>query len=206
VRGTPSGKQIVIVGLGNPGKNYSRQRHNLGFRVVDELAQETACSWKDNRRKALVCEAGMDSKMVFLVKPQTFMNLSGHAVEPILKRLNADPGRMIVVHDDLDLAPGKVRIKIGGGDGGHKGVRSIADSLRFRDFIRVRLGVGRPPEGTSAEDFVLNSFREEEEDLSKDLVLTGCRAVRLVVVHGVEQAQNMLYAEKIVPPVRASVS
>ena len=170
MRGTPSGKQIVIVGLGNPGKNYSRQRHNLGFRVVDELAQEGACSWKDNRQKALVCEAGIDTTGVFLVKPQTFMNLSGHAVEPILRRLNADPGRMIVVHDDLDLAPGKVRIKIGGGDGGHKGVRSIADSLRFRDFIRVRLGVGRPPEGTSAEEFVLNSFREEEEDLSKDLV------------------------------------
>jgi peptidyl-tRNA hydrolase, PTH1 family len=206
VRGTPSGKQIVIVGLGNPGKNYSRQRHNLGFRVVDELAQEGACSWKDNRQKALVCEAGIDTTTVFLVKPQTYMNLSGHAVEPILRRLNADPGRMIVVHDDLDLAPGKVRIKIGGGDGGHKGVRSIADSLRFRDFIRVRLGVGRPPEGTSAEEFVLNSFREEEEDLSKDLVLTGCRAVHLVVMHGVEQAQNMLYAGKILRPIRASVS
>lgn len=206
MRGTPSGKQIVIVGLGNPGKNYSRQRHNLGFRVVDELAQETACFWKDNRRKALVCEAGINSKTVFLVKPQTFMNLSGQAVEPILRRLNADPGRMIVVHDDLDLAPGKVRIKIGGGDGGHKGVRSIADSLRFRDFIRVRLGVGRPPEGTSAEEFVLSPFRDEEEDLLRDLVPTGCRAVHLVVRHGVEQAQNMLYADKIVQPIRASVS
>jgi peptidyl-tRNA hydrolase, PTH1 family len=206
VRGTPSGKQTVIVGLGNPGKNYSRQRHNLGFRVVDELALEAASSWKDNRRKALVCEARIDTTTVFLVKPQTFMNLSGHAVEPILRKLNADPGRMVVVHDDLDLSAGKVRIKIGGGDGGHKGVRSIADSIRFRDFIRVRLGVGRPPEGSSAEEFVLNSFLEEEEDLSKDLIQTGCRAVQLVVMHGVEQAQNMLYATKIVPPLRASVS
>jgi PTH1 family peptidyl-tRNA hydrolase len=113
---------------------------------------------------------------------------------------------MIVVHDDLDLAPGKVRIKIGGGDGGHKGVRSIADSLRFRDFIRVRLGIGRPPDGTSAEEFVLSSLREEEDDLLKDLVQTGCRAVHLVVAHGVERAQNMLYAKTIVRPLRASVS
>jgi peptidyl-tRNA hydrolase, PTH1 family len=206
VRGTPSGKQTVIVGLGNPGKNYSRQRHNLGFRVVDELAQQAACSWKDNRRKALVCEARIDTTTVVLLKPQTFMNLSGHAVEPILRKLNADPGRMVVVHDDLDLSAGKVRIKIGGGDGGHKGVRSIADSLRFRDFIRVRLGVGRPPEGISPEEYVLSPFRGEEEDLLKDLVPTGCRAVHLVVMHGVEQAQNMLYADKIVRPVRASDS
>lgn len=206
MRGTPSGKQVVIVGLGNPGKNYARHRHNFGFRVADELAREAACSWTNNRKKALICEAAIEATTVFLVKPQTFMNLSGHAVEPILRRLNADPGRMIVVHDDLDLAPGKVRIKIGGGDGGHKGVRSIADSLRFRDFIRVRLGVGRPPLGTSAEQFVLSPVGEEEEDLLKDLVQTGCRAAHLLVAHGVERAQNMLYAKSMVQPLRASVS
>lgn len=206
MRGTPSGKQIVIVGLGNPGKNYARHRHNFGFRVVDELAREAACSWTDNRRKSLICEAGLEATTVFLVKPQTFMNLSGHAVEPILRRLNADPGRMIVVHDDLDLAPGKVRIKVGGGDGGHKGVRSIADSLRFRDFIRVRLGVGRPPQGISAEEFVLSPVGEEEEDLLKDIVQTGCRAAHLVVAQGVERAQNMLYANTIVQRLSARVS
>jgi peptidyl-tRNA hydrolase, PTH1 family len=203
VLGTPSGKQIVVVGLGNPGKSYSRHRHNLGFRVVDELAHEAACSWTDNRKKALVCQAGIGTTSVVLVKPQTFMNLSGHAAEPVLRRFNADPNRMIVIHDDLDLAPGKVRIKTGGGDGGHKGVRSIADSLRFRDFIRIRLGIGRPPEGTSAEEFVLSPFGETEEDLLKDLIETGCRAVRLIVAHGVEQAQNMLYGKTIVQPVRA---
>jgi len=174
--------------------------------VVDELAREAGSAWKDNRRKALTCEAAIDTTTVFLVKPQTFMNLSGHAVEPILRRLNADPGRMIVIHDDLDLAPGRVRIKIGGGDGGHKGVRSIADSLRFRDFIRVRLGVGRPPEGNSAEEFVLNSFPVEDEDLLRDLIQAGCLTVGLIVKHGVEQAQNMLYSKVIVRPLRASVS
>lgn len=197
MRGTPSGKQIVIVGLGNPGNNYARHRHNLGFKVVDELAREASGSWRNNRRKALICEAEIEGTMVFLVKPQTFMNLSGQAVDPILKRLNADPARMIVVHDDLDLAAGRVRIKLGGGDGGHKGVRSIADSLRFRDFIRVRLGVGRPTEGTSPEEFVLSPFSGEEEDILGDLVQTGCRAVHLVVAHGVERAQNILYSMKV---------
>jgi PTH1 family peptidyl-tRNA hydrolase len=206
VRGAPSGKQIVIVGLGNPGKTYSRHRHNLGFRVVDELAREAACSWQDNRKKALVCEAGIGATSVVLVKPQTFMNLSGHGVEPVLRRFNADPARMIVIHDDLDLAPGKVRIKRGGGDGGHKGVRSIADSLRFRDFIRIRLGIGRPPEGTPAEEFVLSPFGGTEDDFSEDLVQTGCRAVNLIVTHGLEQAQNMLYARTMVRPLRAVIS
>jgi peptidyl-tRNA hydrolase, PTH1 family len=206
VRGTPSGKQIVVVGLGNPGKTYSRHRHNLGFRVVDALAQEAASLWKDNRKKALVCEAGIGPISAVLVKPQTFMNLSGHAVEPVLRRFNADPSRMIVIHDDLDLVPGKVRIKKGGGDGGHKGVRSIADSLRFRDFIRIRLGIGRPPEGTSAEEFVLTPFGETEEDFSEDLVQTACRAVSLIVTHGIEQAQNMLYVSKMVQPVRTMIS
>jgi peptidyl-tRNA hydrolase, PTH1 family len=206
VRGNPSGKQIVIVGLGNPGKGYARHRHNIGFRVVDELAQEAACFWTDNRKKALICEAAIDATTAVLVKPQTFMNLSGHAVEPALRKFNADAGRMIVIHDDLDLAAGRVRIKIGGGDGGHKGVRSIADSLRFRDFIRVRLGIGRPPVGTSPEEFVLSPFYDEEENLLKYLVQTGCRAVHLVVAHGVEQAQNLLYAKTMVQAQRAVVS
>ncbi len=205
MRGTPSGKQIVVVGLGNPGKAYARHRHNLGFRVVDELAQEAECSWTDNRKKAFVCEARIDNGTVILVKPQTFMNLSGHAVEPVLKRSNADAARMIVIHDDLDLAPGRVRIKKGGGDGGHKGVRSIADSLRFRDFIRIRLGIGRPPEGTSAEEFVLTQFLDTEEGVLTDLVQTGCRAVHLIVMHGVEQAQNMLYVKTIVQALKAVV-
>ncbi len=206
MRGTPSGKHVVIVGLGNPGRSYTLHRHNLGFMVIDELANEAVSAWKENRKKAVVCEAKIDATTVYLVKPQTFMNLSGHAVGPVLKNVNADPGRMIVIHDDLDLPLGKVRIKVGGGDGGHKGVRSIADSLRFRDFIRVRMGIGRPPEGTSAEEFVLSPFSREEEGILGDLIQTGCRAVRLVVTHGVERAQNMLYSAKLVVASRAPLS
>ncbi len=104
---------------------------------------------------------------------------------------------MIVIHDDLDLAPGRVRVKVGGGDGGHKGVRSIADSLRFRDFIRVRLGIGRPPTGVSPEEFVLTPFGPEEKDVSEQLIELGCQAVRLIVLRGVEPAQNLLHSGRL---------
>ncbi|MBI4964831.1 MAG: aminoacyl-tRNA hydrolase [Desulfomonile tiedjei] len=194
MRGSPSGHQIMIVGLGNPGKNYARHRHNLGFMVVNELAGQTDASWKTNREKSLICDIEIADKRVTLLKPQTFMNLSGKAVAPVLRRLNANPEAMIAIHDDLDLAFGKVRIKVGGGDGGHKGIRSIADSLRFRDFVRVRLGIGRPPAGVAPDEFVLTNFASEEDSTVKDLIEMGSCAVRLILNFGVEQAQNAIHA------------
>jgi peptidyl-tRNA hydrolase, PTH1 family len=194
VRGFPAGKQRLVVGLGNPGRNYERHRHNLGFMVVDEIAG--GMSWTANREKSLVCQVDLDGEKIWLLKPQTYMNLSGSAVGPALNRLNSDPARMIVIHDDLDLGPGRVRIKVGGGDGGHKGIRSIADSLRFRDFIRVRLGIGRPPSGVSPEEYVLTAFALEEE-VRRELMETGRRAVAMILTHGVEYAQNCLHSTKI---------
>jgi PTH1 family peptidyl-tRNA hydrolase len=194
VRGTPSGNQIVIVGLGNPGRKFFRHRHNLGFMVADELAKSVDAAWRPNPEKSQICDAEIAGKRVTLLKPQTYMNLSGKAVAPVLRRLNANPGAMIVIHDDLDLIAGKVRIKIGGGDGGHKGIRSIADSLRFRDFVRVRLGIGRPPEGIAPEEFVLTNFSVEDAALVRDLLGTGSCAVRLILGLGVEQAQNEIHS------------
>jgi peptidyl-tRNA hydrolase, PTH1 family len=186
------------VGLGNPGKAYARHRHNLGFMVVDEIASGQRLSWRTNPEKTLVCEARMDSTEIMLAKPQTFMNLSGKSVWPMVRRLNIDPSAIIVIHDDLDLAPGKVRVKVGGGDGGHKGIRSIADSLRFQGFIRIRLGIGRPPEGVSAEQFVLHAFSPDETELLKHLILTGLSAVRECVMNGVEHCKNIIHLVK--PP------
>ena len=160
--GIGGGKEIVIVGLGNPGRAYARQRHNLGFMVVDMVADASGARWTEAREKALTARVELEGHGSTLVKPQTYMNLSGRAVAPILKRVNGDPARMIVIHDDIDLVPGRIRMKRGGGDGGHRGVRSIADSLRFRDFVRIRIGVGRPPEGVGAEEYVLTGFRPEE--------------------------------------------
>ncbi|HMK37251.1 MAG TPA: aminoacyl-tRNA hydrolase [Desulfomonilaceae bacterium] len=195
MRGFSAGKQRLIVGLGNPGRNYERHRHNLGFMVVDHLAG--ASGWSINREKNLVCEVEVEGEKVCLLKPQTYMNRSGSAAWPALDRLNSDPARMIVIHDDLDLTPGKVRIKIGGGDGGHRGVRSIADSLRFRDFIRIRLGIGRPPAGVTPEEFVLMPFDTDEEQIKKELISTGCNAIGMIISGGIEHAQQCLHSTKI---------
>jgi PTH1 family peptidyl-tRNA hydrolase len=164
--------------------------------VVDRIADETRATWSKNKDKTLFCESDVEDQPVVLVKPQTYMNLSGKAVAPIVERYKAAADRMIVIHDDLDLAAGRVRVKVGGGDGGHKGIRSIADSLRFRDFIRVRLGIGRPPAGVSPEEFVLTSYSPEEQDQLHELVDQGCKAVGLILLEGVVPAQNLLHSRR----------
>jgi PTH1 family peptidyl-tRNA hydrolase len=161
--------------------------------VADELSTEAQATWRANREKSRICEVEITGKKATVVKPHTYMNLSGKAVEPVLRRLNSNFGSLIVIHDDLDLALGRVRIKVGGGDGGHKGIRSIADSLRFREFIRVRLGIGRPPAGVAPEEFVLTNFSSEEDSIVKDLIETGSCAVRLILSYGVEQAQREVH-------------
>ena len=196
MRGVPSGKHVLIVGLGNPGGSYAHHRHNVGFMVLDALGAESFSGWKSVKEKALVCDFSMGTVSATLIKPQTYMNLSGRAVVPALKRLNADPSRMIVIHDDLDLAFGRVRIKVGGGDGGHKGIRSIADALRFRDFVRIRVGIGRPPEGITPEAFVLSSFQEDERSQLPDIIDKACAAVRQVLEEGVEKAQNVVHSRR----------
>ncbi len=185
----------IIVGLGNPGEEYSRHRHNLGFMVVDALAKQRGCSWRSNRKKAMICELKLAGQEVLLVKPQTYMNLSGEAAAPLLTARKIGPQRMIVIHDDLDLAEGRLRIKVGGGHGGHRGVASIADCLEHGDFVRVRLGIGRPPGGMAPKEFVLTSFGADETEVMKELIQSGRRAVRLILTHGVDRAQNILHAK-----------
>lgn len=192
-----TGRPVVVVGLGNPGRGYARHRHNVGFMVVDRLAEQVRGTWSKSKEKAFTSRVLVESIPVILVKPQTYMNASGQAVGPIVRRLNADPSQMVVVHDDLDLAAGRIRIKSGGGDGGHKGIRSIADSLRFRDFIRVRLGVGRPPEGVSAEEFVLSPFDQEEREQLSEQIAAAIEAVGLILTEGMEKAKNVIHSGTI---------
>lgn len=194
--GAAATKPIVIVGLGNPGRKYLRHRHNLGFMVVDLLANEIGSAWKTARDNTLICEGRIEGVKALLVKPQTYMNLSGRAVVPVVKKHAIAPDEVVVIHDDMDLVLGRVRIKTGGGDGGHRGVRSMAECLGTRDFVRVRLGVGRPPVGVVPEEFVLSPFGPEERDAADELVKVGKDAVTLVVTDGWERARNAIHAGK----------
>lgn len=196
MKGLATGKHILIVGLGNPGSKYARHRHNIGFMVVDVLARDEGSTWAADKEKAVVAPFPPIRTVATLVKPQTYMNLSGRAVAPLARRFNADPGNMIVIQDDMDLSHGRIRIKKGGGDGGHKGIRSICDSLRFRDFIRVRMGVGRPPEGINPESYVLSNIEDDADFSVESFIAEGAEAVRLILTHGFEKAQNSVHSKR----------
>lgn len=164
--------------------------------VVDRLAKECGSTWKPTKDKALAGDFPYGNAPATLLKPLTYMNLSGTAVVPALRRLNADPARMIVIHDDLDIPFGRVRIKVGGGDGGHKGVRSLADSLRFRNFTRVRVGIGRPPDGVAPDAFVLLPFEPEETGELDNIIATAADAVKRILTEGVAQTQNVVHSKQ----------
>ncbi len=185
-------KMFAVIGLGNPGPKYSRHRHNVGFMTLDALADDLGAAWSPIRNEAITCATEYANRKLILIKPQTFMNLSGKAVNKIISNRNINYGSLIVIHDELDINFGRVRIKVGGGDGGHRGVRSISDSIRFRDFIRIRLGIGRPPEGMTAEAFVLSSFQLYEGPIVKRLIDLGIQATKLIVTDGIERARNTI--------------
>lgn len=181
----------LIVGLGNPGPGYSKNRHNLGFMVVDKMAEDKGLSWKSVKGVYETTEVRESGIALHLLKPMTFMNLSGKAVAHFASKKFIDYNNVIVVHDDLDLNFGKIRLKRGGGDGGHRGIRSIADSLRFKDFIRIRMGVGRPPDGVPAEVYVLSDFTEQiERENIEQLIDRGVFAIITSISEGIEKAQQ----------------
>ena len=140
----PDGR-VVVVGLGNPGPEYDKTRHNIGFLVVEELARRLGVAIRDSRFKGRCASAELRGRPVFMLLPQTFMNLSGQSVGPALGFYKLTPASLIVAHDDIDLPVGRVRLKIGGGHGGHNGLRSLDKLLPSNDYWRLRLGVGRPP-------------------------------------------------------------
>ena len=159
------------MGLGNPGPKYESTRHNAGFWLADRLAERLGAAFRPNRRFSLdTCEAGTAAGRVRLVKPATYMNRSGQAVGAIAEYFRIAPAAIFVAHDDLDLPPGTVRLKEGGGHGGHNGLRDIAAHLGTRDFARVRLGIGRPGPGMDPIDYVLQRPRAEERRLIDDAI------------------------------------
>lgn len=180
----------IVVGLGNPGQEYANTRHNAGFHVVDLLAENLRVTyWKDEAgAKVGVVRFGEDD--LVLAKPQTYMNLSGKAVAKLARAHDAAPEDIIIVHDDLDLPEETVRVKRGGGHGGHNGLRSLADALGSGDFLRVRIGIGRPPGRQDAADFVLEPMRKEAAERLADMVPHAAQAVLHVLEHGVDSAMR----------------
>lgn len=189
----------ILVGLGNPGTPYEGTRHNIGFRVVDRLAQENQISLSQKRFKARFGKGSIHSHEVVLVKPLTFMNLSGQAVREVLGFYKAAISNLVVIHDDLDLPVGVLRIKRWGGDGGHQGIRSIIDVLGGNSFLRLKVGIGRPPDGLDAADYVLNRFEESEERSLEEVVSRAAECVSVIVSEGIEAAMNR-YQRKVTPP------
>jgi PTH1 family peptidyl-tRNA hydrolase len=181
----------IIVGLGNPGRKYERTRHNAGFMAVDELARILNADIAQEKHSALIGRARIDSEDSILAKPQTYMNDSGSAVGAILRDGYRTVSDLIVLHDELDLPLGSVRVKIGGGHGGHNGLRSIIEYLGSSDFIRVRIGIGRPDLGMEAADYVLSPYRAEERQIASEAVSKAAEAVKTIVAEGPTRAMNM---------------
>jgi peptidyl-tRNA hydrolase, PTH1 family len=181
----------LIVGLGNPGKQYMLTRHNIGFLVIDQLAAEHSLDLTLKGFDAVYGRGKIHEIPVLLVKPQTFMNRSGFTVSRLFDFFKiSDCTDVIVVHDDLDLPYGKIRLKLDGGHGGHKGLLSTMEQLGRSDFLRVRMGIGRPDVKMSTENYVLGRFSEEETKLLTKVTVTASDAITELLSSGVQAAMN----------------
>ncbi len=178
----------LIVGLGNPGPQYERTRHNLGFMVVDLIAREAQTQVKRDECRSLIGRAFIDGELAELAKPQTFMNLSGESVSCLLKKTERCIGKLLVISDDLALPFGKIRIRPRGSHGGHNGLRSIIERTNTDDFARLRIGITPEHSVANTRDFVLQNFAKGEKDNLDEMLRTCANAVRTVVLHGVEKA------------------
>jgi len=180
----------LIVGLGNPGAQYAANRHNVGFRVADLLAERAGTRFKRDRSRALVATARLDRTAVVLAKPVTFMNLSGGPVVALRRFYKIPPERIIVVHDELDIPFGSVRLKLGGGDNGHNGLRSVTAALGTREYHRIRVGIGRPPGRMDAANFVLLDFAAAERADLPEILGRSADAAEALIQRGLAAAQN----------------
>ncbi len=192
-RGTPFA--ALVVGVGNPGREYSGTRHNVGFDVIELLASRYAVTLKSGRDRALTAEVHNSDLHFLLAMPTTFMNNSGDAVGPLARRFGIDaPDAIIIVHDELDLEPGVVRIKIGGGLAGHNGLRSISQHLKTQDFVRVRIGVGKPSSKDEGVDHVLSKVSVADRTTLDIAVNIAADAVQLILTRGRDAAMQQINA------------
>lgn len=181
----------LIIGLGNPGRKYTQSRHNLGFRVVERLADKFGLDWRRGRGKTKVATGSiLKGDFVVLAKPQTFMNLSGAAVVQLLNFYKIDPSALLIICDDINLPFGRIRLRGQGSDGGHKGLASIIQCLRTRNFARLRIGIGSDYSHGKMTKHVLGKFPKEEMEELDYIITTAAEAARCFICEGLEEAMN----------------
>lgn len=180
----------LIVGLGNPGREYRETRHNIGFMVIDRLGELIDCKLIKVQSKAIIGIGKVGDQKVILAKPQTFMNLSGQAVIALMHYYKVESSRLIVAHDDVDLPFGQIRMRPGGGSAGQKGVGSIIERLGSQEFARLRMGVGRPPGQSDAADYVLKGFNKTDMEFLPEFINRGAEGLRTFVIEGIDNAMN----------------
>ncbi|WP_018598780.1 aminoacyl-tRNA hydrolase [Mycobacterium sp. 155] len=186
---------LLVVGLGNPGPVYAKTRHNLGFMVADLLAGRMGSAFKVHKRSgAEVATGRLGDRSVVLAKPRVYMNESGRQVGPLAKFYSIAPADIVIIHDELDIDFGRIRLKLGGGEGGHNGLRSVAAALGTKDFQRVRIGVGRPPGRQDPAAFVLDPFNSVERKEVPTICEQAADATELLLKIGLEPAQNSVHA------------
>jgi PTH1 family peptidyl-tRNA hydrolase len=188
----------IIVGLGNPGLRYRRTRHNIGFMVVGALARQRRLGFRRGRFRSTQAQGHIGKESVVLVRPQTFMNLSGRSVAPLVRETGCSLEDLLIVCDDVNLDLGVLRLRRQGSAGGHKGLHSIIHNLHSQAFPRLRLGVGRPPQGADMMDYVLHPFRRAERPIVDHVVEQAVQAIQTWAYHGIEEAMNRF--NQRVPP------
>lgn len=189
--GTPA--DLLVVGLGNPGDEYAHTRHNVGAEVVEALAKRHGARLRKARERALVDEVTIGGRRVALAVPLVYMNESGLAVRPLVRRYGVDPERLVVVHDELDLPVGALKLKAGGGLAGHNGLRSIRAHLHTADFLRVRIGVGKPTSKERGADHVLSRFSKRERAEIDVAIERAADAVEMIATDGIDAAMNRFH-------------
>ena len=181
---------FLIVGLGNPGEEYEHTRHNAGFDTVDKIAAEIGVRYWKNECGALTGKGAYHDIDVVLAKPQSYMNTSGGPVKQLMNAYGVSPDHLVIIHDELDIDPGTIRVKFGGGHAGHNGLRSICDKLGTRDWFRVRCGIGRPPGRMPVADYVLSIPKKDAADDFAQATDLGCEAALFLIEHGLEKTQQ----------------
>jgi len=186
---------LLVVGLGNPGPRYETTRHNVGFMVANVLAARLGTGFKVHKKSGAEVTTGrLGGRSVVLAKPRVYMNESGRQVGPLANFYSVAPADVIVIHDELDIDFGRIRLKLGGGEGGHNGLRSVASALSSKDFHRVRIGIGRPPGRKDPAAYVLENFSSAERTEVPTILEQAADATELLIRDGLEPAQNTVHA------------